>query len=66
MRLAAIVSLIAGTTTRRGLRVPSEIDRGTYPAGIKITDSQMSLINFERHRFHGDRNYTIHPPVEIN
>jgi transposase len=61
--LAAIVSLIGATTTRRGLRVRSEIDHGSYPAGVKITDAQMSRINLERHRFHGDWNYTIHPVV---
>jgi transposase len=64
--LAAIVSLIGATTTRQGLRVRSEIDRGTYPAGVKITDAQMSRINLERHRFHGDWNYTIHPAVQRN
>jgi transposase len=64
--LAAIVSLIGATTTRRGLRVRSEIDHGTYPAGVKITDAQMSRINLERHGFHGDWNYTIHPVVKGN
>jgi hypothetical protein len=41
--------------------VRSEIDRGSYPAGIKISDTQMALLNIERHQFHGDWNYTIHP-----
>lgn len=59
--LAAIVSLIGATTSRKGLRVRSEIDPGTYPLGVKITDAQMARINIERHRFHGDWNYTIHP-----
>jgi transposase len=59
--VAAIVSLIAATTSRSGLRVRSEIDHGTYPAGIKISDEQMARINLQRHRFHGDWNYTIRP-----
>jgi hypothetical protein len=59
--LAAIVSLIAATTSRTGLRVRSEIDSGTYPAGEKISDAQMASLNLERHEFHGDWNYTIHP-----
>jgi transposase len=59
--LAVIVSLIGATTTRKGLRVRSEIDRGTYPQGIKISDDQMASIQLERHDFHGDWNYTIHP-----
>jgi len=59
--LAVIVSLIGATTTRSGLRVHSEIDTGRYPSGVKISDAQMQQINLERHRFHGDWNYTIHP-----
>jgi transposase len=63
--LAAIVSLIAATTTRTGLRVRSEIDSGAYPAGEKVSDAQMASLNLERHEFHGDWNYTIHPrPLE--
>jgi len=61
--LAAIVSLIGATTSRKGLHVRSEIDHGTYPAGIKISKAQMALLNIERHHFHGDWNYTIHPTV---
>jgi hypothetical protein len=59
--LAAIVSLIGSTRTTSGLRVRTEIDHGTYPGGVFITDEQMASLNLERHRFHGDWNYTIHP-----
>jgi len=59
--LAAIVSLIGSTRTRSGLRVRSEIDHGTYPSGVVITDEQMASLNLERHSFHGDWNYTIRP-----
>jgi transposase len=59
--LAVIVNLIAATRTRAGLKVRCELDRGRYPAGEKITDAQMSSLNIERARFHGDWNYTIHP-----
>jgi Rhodopirellula transposase DDE domain len=59
--LATIVSLIGATESRAGLRVRSELDRGRYPAGITITDTQMATVRLERHRFHGDWNYTIHP-----
>jgi len=59
--LVAIVSLIAATTSRKGLHVRSEIDHGSYPAGIKISKAQIALLNLERHRFHGDWNYTIRP-----
>ena len=59
--LATIISLIAATRTRAGLRVRCELDPGRYPQGEKITDAQMSSLNIERARFHGDWNYTIHP-----
>ncbi|MCH7666600.1 MAG: ISAzo13 family transposase [Acidobacteria bacterium] len=59
--LATIVSLIGSTTTKTGLRVRSEIDKNHYPKGITITDQQMAKIHLERHAFHGDWNYTIHP-----
>ena len=59
--LAAIVSLIGSTRTAAGLRVRTEVDHGTYPAGVVITDDQMESLNLERHRFHGDWNYTVHP-----
>lgn len=59
--LAAIVSLIGSTRTTTGLRVRTEIDHGTYPSGLVITDEQMASLNLQRHRFHGDWNYTVHP-----
>jgi hypothetical protein len=59
--LATIVSLIGSTHSRSGLRVRSELDRGAYPSGVAITDAQLATVRLERHRFHGDWNYTIHP-----
>jgi hypothetical protein len=62
--LATIVSLI-GSTSRAGLRVRSELDRGAYPSGVAITDAQLATVHLERHRFHGDWNYTIHPATRL-
>ena len=59
--LATIVSLIGSTHSRAGLRVRSELDRGQYPSGVTVTDTQLATVRLERHRFHGDWNYTIHP-----
>ena len=59
--LATIVNLIASTRTKTGLRVRCELDKGHYPKGIKIPNTQMAKINLDRHSFHGDWNYTIHP-----
>lgn len=59
--LKVIVSLIAGTTTRKGLKVHAEIDDRSYPAGIKVPDSEMERINLRRDDFHGEWNYEILP-----
>jgi transposase len=56
-----IVNLIAGTTTEAGLTVHSELDTGTYPAGVKVSDREVAEINLRRDKFHGDWNYTLHP-----
>jgi hypothetical protein len=59
--LATIVSLIGETRSRAGLHVRAELDRGQYPAGVRVTDRQMATLQIKRHRFHGDWNYTIRP-----
>jgi len=56
-----IVKLIARTTTAKGLKVTCRLDRRKYPTGRKVSDEEMQRVNLERHRFHGDWNYTIHP-----
>ena len=56
-----IVALIAATTTRSGLSVQAELDEGTYPKGVKISEEQMAALPLDRHDFHGDWNYTLHP-----
>jgi transposase len=59
--LQVIVNLIAGTTTRKGLKVHAEIDDRSYPAGIKVADKEMDLISIRRDQFHGEWNYEILP-----
>jgi hypothetical protein len=56
-----IVNTIAATTTATGLTVHAELDPGTYPAGVKITNAQMNALPLARHPWHGDWNYTLHP-----
>jgi hypothetical protein len=56
-----IVNLIAGTTTTTGLTVHAELDTGTYPAGVKVSDREVAEIDLRRDRFHGDWNYSLHP-----
>lgn len=57
--LAVIVSLIAATTTRTGLKVKCAIDNGLYPKGMKINKSEMNKLTIEPSDFHGEWNYTI-------
>jgi hypothetical protein len=59
-----IVKLIARTTTAKGLKVTCRLDRRKYPTGRKVTDEEMRQVNLERHKFHGDWNYTIRPHSE--
>lgn len=56
-----IVHLISRTTTATGLKVTCRLDRRKYPIGRKVTDEEMKRVNLERHKFHGDWNYTIRP-----
>jgi hypothetical protein len=56
-----IVNLIAATTTESGLRVHAEIDASEYPPGKKVTDAELAEVNIQRHKFHGEWNYTILP-----
>jgi hypothetical protein len=58
---AAIVSLIAATRTKTGLKVRCVLDTREYPKGLKPTDEQMAAINLKPEPFHADWNYTIHP-----
>ena len=59
--LAVIVNLIARTGTIPGLRIRCELDKRSYPKGLKITDKQMKTLRIHREKFHGEWNYTIRP-----
>ena len=56
-----IVNSIAATITRTGLRVEAALDTGSYDTGMKVTDAEIDALLMDRHRFHGDWNYTLHP-----
>jgi transposase len=56
-----IVASIAATTTRTGLRVHAELDPGSYPTGIQVSDAQLGALPLDRHDWHGDWNYTLRP-----
>lgn len=56
-----IVNLIAGTTTRTGLKIEAELDTNVYPKGIQVTDEELEKVHIQRADFHGEWNYTILP-----
>jgi len=57
----AIVSLIAATTTRKGLVVKAALDTKHYEKGIKVSDDELAAVRIVPHRFHGEWNYNISP-----
>lgn len=56
-----IVNSIAATTTRTGLHVHAELDTGSYPVGARVSGTQVDCLPLERHDWHSDWNYTLHP-----
>ena len=58
---AAVVQSIITLGNSLGLSVIAELDEGSYPIGIKISDRQMKDLPISRDDWHGDWNYTLHP-----
>jgi hypothetical protein len=58
---AMVVNLISHTTTRSGLSIQAQLDRNSYPNGIKVSDKEFSAIGIKPDHFHGDWNYTLSP-----
>jgi len=56
-----IINLIANTATQQGLKINAELDEGTYPIGIKVSDQELATVNLKRSPFHGDWNYCVLP-----
>lgn len=56
-----VVSLIAATTTSKGLTVNAALDLRAFPTGVKVTDEALARVNLKTGDFHGEWNYTIAP-----
>jgi|tagenome__1003787_1003787.scaffolds.fasta_scaffold20940673_2 transposase len=56
-----VVNTIAATRTRAGLKVRAELDTGEYATGVQVSDARMKALPLDRHDWHGDWNYTLHP-----
>jgi len=54
-----IINLIANTATAGGLTIQAELDRGSYPTGIKVSDDEFAAVNITPGGFHGEWNYCI-------
>ena len=58
---AAVVELIAATTTKTGLKVESALDTRTYEKGIKVSDAVMKRLDIRGDAFHPEWNYSLMP-----
>jgi transposase len=56
-----IINLIANTTTKAGLTLRAELDRGNYPTGIKVSNTELANLALKTAHFHGDWNYALLP-----
>ena len=59
--LETIVNLIGATTTSTGLEIYAQLDKGTYPDKIRVSDADFKAVNLHGHPFHPEWNYTITP-----
>lgn len=57
--IQTVVSLIASTTTKSGLKVHCQVDRRHYETGKKITDEQIAQVDIEPIGEFGQWNYVI-------
>jgi hypothetical protein len=58
---AAVVELIAATTTKSGLKIESALDTRSYEKGIKVSKAEMNRLDIRGDTFHPEWNYTIIP-----
>jgi hypothetical protein len=56
-----VVQAIAATAAGTGLRVHAESGPGACDTGLQVSDAQMDALPLDRHDWHGDWNYTLHP-----
>ncbi len=54
-----IVNLIGSTSTKKGLKIKSKLDKKKYEKGIKISKQEMNEIKIKAHEILPQWNYTI-------
>lgn len=63
--LGLMLGYIRGTTTSAGLTVRASLDEGVYRKGLKVSSSDMKLLNIKHHEVCPQWNYTISPRTPI-
>jgi hypothetical protein len=56
-----IVNLISNTTTKKGLKVASEVDTKMYEKGKQVSKAEMKALKIKFHEKNEKWNYTIYP-----
>jgi hypothetical protein len=59
LSVQTVVSLIANTTTRTGLKIKAGLDTRSYEAAISVSNDDFAAVKLKPSRFHGDWNYSI-------
>jgi hypothetical protein len=59
LSVQTVVSLIANTTTRTGLKIKAALDTRSYEAAISVSNEDFAAIKLKPSRFHGDWNYSV-------
>ena len=54
-----IINLIANTATEGGLTIQVELDRGSYPMRIKVSDDELAAANITPDESQGEWSYCI-------
>ena len=64
--LVSHITRIVRSTIDRGLAALRDDSHTvvTYPAEVRVSDSDMAAINVTPHEFHGEWNHTIKPKPE--
>jgi hypothetical protein len=55
----AVSRAIGMSPHTRGLTIQAELDRRSYPTGIKVSDDELAAVNITPGEFHGEWNYCI-------
>ena len=48
------------------MRVWTELDQGSYPTKLRITEEELSAVRFALPAFHGEWNHTSTPRMEAS